>query len=447
MKKKLPIISISLILSIILVNCFCLFPMNEEKYSKFQIFNPSKQIETSNCGAHVDYFTTNRQVYYINENIIINSSWTKSSDPYDECFFQIHIINWSYNIIWESASFYEDGHLINTFNVSIEDDLDLDFEGQSTYLTVGLFYYTEDPHLELYWAEKPVKILREGNFSISNSSLNKNAFYEFEDINFNITYDLLYDTEYETGYMEIRIFNTTQDLIWNSTKYTDQGLDKNNNFDIPIQELALNFSESQTLNFTVFFFYNSTIRELHKTQSLYNETITIISLGGFTPIELSVLKEDVYEGGIITINAIWELDYEPPLESAYIRIKIYDYSDIMMWESPKYDNASLMEKTIYIDTFQLDLQPGSYYACFSYHLNSSIIPLEVEDTFFNSSFTISQQIGLFPYLYHSDSEKRSFFTNNAVIFPFILGIPALSIVVLVLISKKEKLLEDLAIEL
>jgi len=253
--------------------------MKEEKYYKSQFFNPSRTIEIADCTYFINYFTTNRGIYYINENMEINSSWNKDSGPWENSSLQIRILDSEYDIVWNSSEFYENGDNIEkNFTLSIENDLDLTFEGQSTYLTVSLFYFATDPLFEGYLDNNiTIKILKEGNFSIADLNFNRNIFYPDEILEINMTYELLYDLEDEISYIEFRVFNNNKELLWNSSKFNEEGTLIERNLTIPIHNLILcGFSRSISLNITLYYYYKSLIRPIEKQEYFCDTIIKVI---------------------------------------------------------------------------------------------------------------------------------------------------------------------------
>lgn len=84
---------------------------------------------------------TNQTEYYINEDIKINASWELFYNPINEiAYTQIHIVNSSDQIIWNSSKNSQIGTYEQNWTVSIE-EFDLDFKNDSYILFVKFFIY------------------------------------------------------------------------------------------------------------------------------------------------------------------------------------------------------------------------------------------------------------------------------------------------------------------
>jgi hypothetical protein len=65
-------------------------------------------------------------------------------------------------------------------------------------------------------------------------------------------------------------------------------------------------------------------------------------------------KDIYYNDEIIEINATYELDYAPS-ETSYIRIRILNISDHLLWETIEYHQEGNFSRTWYVDIKSLDL--------------------------------------------------------------------------------------------
>jgi len=83
----------------------------------------------------------------------------------------------------------------------------------------------------------------------------KEIYYNDETIYINASWNLDYDTG-DKSYVQIRIFNESNDLIWFSPKYNEKGI-SNKIWTVVINELNITFKNpSNILNIT-FFYYNA----------------------------------------------------------------------------------------------------------------------------------------------------------------------------------------------
>ncbi len=457
MKKKPHIISFSVAFFIILTTTFCFITIREDLYSYSQLFNRSEPIETAYTFFKINYLNTDREVYYLDESIKINASWDKEQIPDDppneESFFQIQILNYSYDILWNSSRFYENGDDIEkNFTLSIENDLDLIIEGQSIYLTVCLFYFCSDPPIEGHYNNKTIKILREGNFSIAELNFNRNIFYPDEFLEINMTYGLLYDLEYETSYIEFRLFNTTNELLWNSSKFYQEGVNIEKNLTIPVQSfINYDFNSSLSLKITIYYYYKSLISSIEKQGYFCNTTIEIIKKGLFNAIKLDLNKEFFYPDENIEIVASWELLYNPVYENCFVQIKIFNSLNNLIWNSSKFYDRNICEKNFNLKISKLNISNNnlydSYYIYIDYYFNSSIITFEITESYLNTSFIIYKKNNLLPFMFNFNKISKEIKTTNySIIILLISVLPFTSIIVILLLTKKRKILEDMTIE-
>ena len=84
---------------------------------------------------------------------------------------------------------------------------------------------------------------------------NKNTYCIDEQVHINASWTLTYNPANEISYIQIQIFNSYDDKIWNTSEYTEIGsIEKN--WTIEIQELDLDFSNyTNTLYIKCFSFY------------------------------------------------------------------------------------------------------------------------------------------------------------------------------------------------
>jgi hypothetical protein len=374
----------------------CNFNNKSRNGEFFPLLERKNAISAGEMGYIIRYFNTDKDVYYSNETIHINGSWYKFEDDpeYDISFFQFQILNCSNNnILWESEEYHENAFIgdppINkSVEVSIEDDLALDINC-STSLKASLFYHGQG---EYYTENKSILVLEEGNFSLLEWNINGNIFYLEESINVNLTYNLLYNFEYETSYVEIRVFNSTQHRIWNSSRFNQIGENITKSLNITVKELGINCNESITINVKLFYYYNSSIRPLEKHAYYCNETVEIIEKGNFTPIELNLNKNVFYPDETIEIFAAWQMSYNLEYETSIVQIRIYNLSNTLIWKSSKYneskDNLILNLKISQLNTSKKET---SCYISLYHYYNSSIGPLEKHAYYCNETVEIIEK--------------------------------------------------------
>ncbi len=87
------------------------------------------------------YFNSNKQGYYINENIQINASWELDYNQYNEiAYIQIQIFDCFNNIVWNSSEYDEIGFSEKSWNINII-NLNVSFTNGSNTLFIKFFSY------------------------------------------------------------------------------------------------------------------------------------------------------------------------------------------------------------------------------------------------------------------------------------------------------------------
>jgi len=116
-------------------------------------------------------------------------------------------------------------------------------------------------------------------FKITNASLNnfnldinKINFFSDEIIRVNASW-ILYNLNGEYSYIQIRLMNSSNDMLWKSSKFEENGF-INKNFSIKIKDLYLNFDDFN--RYTVFLLFYYYIYEISgQVSCLYLKNITI----------------------------------------------------------------------------------------------------------------------------------------------------------------------------
>ncbi|MHA2398909.1 MAG: hypothetical protein ACXADU_08470 [Promethearchaeota archaeon] len=65
-------------------------------------------------------------------------------------------------------------------------------------------------------------------------------------------------------------------------------------------------------------------------------------------------KDKYFVNENIEVNASWELDYNPINEECYIQIRVYDSSDVLIWNSTKFNEIGLFTESWSINITQLN---------------------------------------------------------------------------------------------
>ncbi|TXT64785.1 MAG: hypothetical protein BAJALOKI1v1_520011 [Promethearchaeota archaeon] len=417
-------------------------------------FREKTGIKSSDHGFDVNFLTSDKEVYYNNESIEINCSWDKIQDPdnppNEETYFQMRILTPTHSIVWSSERFYENGMGIQKdFVLSIENDLNVI---HSTNLTISLYYYASaNPATESYNHNTTIIILKEGNISISEMNLNKQVYYASEEITIHLIYDLSYDLEYEDSYIEFEIFNSTQDLIWNSSRFYENGNNIEKIVNITIQDLNLKINKSTLINITLHYYYQSNIRPLKKEYYFQNSTLEIVENPQFNATKLSINKQIFYYEEILKVNVSWNLSYTPEYETSYVQLIIFNKSQGLVWNSSKFFEEGIWEKQIEIKISELNVNWDNlfnpYYVCLLFYHNSFINSSEKAEIIFNITFVIEKKHEMLPIIAHSILNKAGTdLTRYDFFFIAIPAIPISAFVIVILFTKKKKLVEEIIVE-
>ncbi len=229
----------------------------------YPVPNNKWDFHSANSYWSVEYLTTDADVYYKNETIKINASWSLFYDQMAEnAFMQVRILNPSYGIIWNSSEFHEQGmNIQKTFNLSVQ-ELSLYLQNCSAPLTVTIFYYYFSYLYGDIWMfynqNKTISVLGFGFFNLNSFTSNKDLFYSDEYILLLTSWDLLYDIEKEVSYLQICIYNSSNQLLWNSSILDNNGINIENYFNISLNDLELYWNDSkQIINISLFYYYDS----------------------------------------------------------------------------------------------------------------------------------------------------------------------------------------------
>jgi len=89
-------------------------------------------------------FTSDKEIYYINENININASWELIYDPGHEIsYFQVQIFDIFNQILWNSSEYHEIGYSGKNWTINIE-FLNISFSNYTNTLFIKLYHFYID---------------------------------------------------------------------------------------------------------------------------------------------------------------------------------------------------------------------------------------------------------------------------------------------------------------
>ena len=131
------------------------------------------------------------------------------------------------------------------------------------------------------------------HFNLDSLSTDKNYYYIYEYLEINAKWELYYDIENdEVSFIQIQIYNSSNDLIWNSSEISNMGF-HNESWDIYIPDLALNLSRDSTQLYIKFYhFFDNGVQMI----STFRQTINITILKSELSCELIGFKDSMIFG-------------------------------------------------------------------------------------------------------------------------------------------------------
>mgnify|MGYP006281203255 CR=1 FL=1 len=240
-----------------------------------------KSLRSSYYDYSINYLKTDKDVYYINETIMINASWDLiQEDPKlgdNITYMQLRIFEG--DLIWSSEQIHQLGDNIQ-YNCSLTLQTILNLTGDATEITVSLYHYKEEDFgesiSEAYLNNKSVEVLRVCRVNNIKLDLSQNFLFPEDDIFINLSWDLFYNSAYESSYIQLQIFRSEQQLVWNSSKIFEKGANCTRNFNISISDLEQKpLDHEEVLLITCYYYYKSLIRPISNSCYFANQTIII----------------------------------------------------------------------------------------------------------------------------------------------------------------------------
>ncbi|TFF98828.1 MAG: hypothetical protein EU547_00005 [Promethearchaeota archaeon] len=410
-----------------------------------------KTPQSSSYYYDIHYLELNNTLFYMNETIGINASWDLSQEgapfPDGRAFMQIQIYN-NNTLLWESEEFEEIGENIqHDFSILVSDLIN-----DSAELVVTIFHYKEEDWgssiSRFYLNNKSIYILKYGQINNLNLEINSSVLFLDEIFLLNLSWDLLYTNEYENSYIQIQIYNSTNELIWNSSKIVKRGVNLTRCFNISISDLNTCWNKPQdTLSIYCFYYYESLIRPILTEKYFLNQTIIILECGRVKDISLRVNQDILDYDQNIIINASWSMQYEAVYENSYIQIQIYNSTNELIWNSSKiFERGMNLNRCFNISISDLNIcwnkPQDTLFIRFYYYYKSLIRPILTEK--YHSNYTII--IGEI-----DSSSKIGFKQNGFLILTISSAISSsclFSVILasLTLLKKKKKYVKDIVIE-
>ncbi|MHA1758070.1 MAG: hypothetical protein ACTSVV_14955 [Promethearchaeota archaeon] len=289
------------------------------------------------------YFNIDKQTYYINENIKINSSWTLYyNENTSQAYFQVVILNNQNELIWSSPSYSEQGLIIKNWTVKL-DELNINFNGTHSLLFINLLYHYSDLSgtFDTYVRSISINIIKL-NITCElvgfKNIINYGDLLRFQAIFHNILHDSLlykFNVSLQIFFNHKLIYNTNFSLLENGSIK----IILNSAKDLRIGTNLLKFSilENKYYNNQIFY-YNL---KVNKLKVYIDKKITPELLN-----ENSILK--IYSSFYYFLNG-----NILPLKEYFIKLKILEKDRMVYERSYLTDNNGIIEITIKIKNLEL----------------------------------------------------------------------------------------------
>ncbi|MFW9829044.1 MAG: hypothetical protein ACFFEY_15820 [Candidatus Thorarchaeota archaeon] len=140
-------------------------------------------------------------------------------------------------------------------------------------------------------------------YNLLSLETDKELYFVDESIKINASWELNYNIKNEISYIQIHIINDFDQIIWNSSKYNDIGVNQDN-WTVPIANLILDSNISSFILYVkLFLFYFH--KEIMNTIRTYLETIKISVIKRNVSCQLTGYKEHLKFGEAISFSAFF----------------------------------------------------------------------------------------------------------------------------------------------
>jgi len=373
------------------------------------------------------FLETNQTEYLINEDIKINASWELYYNPVNEiAYTQIHILNSSDHMIWNSSRNNQIGTYEQNWTVNIE-EFNLDFRNNSyiLYVKFFMFYFHIDTTNTMYTYLETIEI-RVMRRNISCELIGYENHITFgENLLFTAKfYDETSEIIQNLSYQTVLFLISFDDTIIHRCNYTT-----NESGVISIHLSALTHLKLGK-NFLIFSITNN---------SLYNDSefiYEIIVEKNDLIIEILTFNNDLNKGEDLEIklSCYYYINQSKQwLENYNLLIKIYNNKTLTYINESETNNLGILEVSITQDSF-------------SDHQTTQNFTVNI---FFNGTYSLDNKTLILSLNLNQDIIPETQNTFPITIFSFtsvlIVIMVFLSYVIINKKSKSEKLLSELVI--
>ena len=252
-------------------------------------------------------------------------------------------------------------------------------------------------------------------FKLDSLSTDKNFYYIYEYLEINAKWELYYDIENdEVSFIQIQIYNSFNDLIWNSSEISNMGFN-DDSWDIYFPDLELNLSRDSTQLYIKFYhFFDNRVQAI----STFRQTINITILKSELSCELIGFKDSMIFGDAMNFTVkIFETGNNTVLinQSVFLNLKynttwIYSREFSTNEEGEIYLNlSSLYDLNIGVNELNFIINDSIIYnpIQFSYTIKVNRIPIIVNITQCEKDESTSEVNLELRYYYYFDGKVVS----------------------------------------
>lgn len=386
------------------------------------VINP---VNAFNCNLIT--LETNKTEYYINEDIKINASWELYYNPANEiAYTQIHILDNSDQIIWNSSKNNQIGTLEQSWTVNIEEFI-LDYRNDSYILFIKffIFYFQIDTTNTMYTYLETIEI----RAIKRNVACELIGYKDHIKLGENVSLIVKFYTESSES-----VFNLTNETIQFLTSFNNLTIYYSNYTTDTVGTINLHISSLTHLklgqNFLIFLITNN--RVFNDSKFIYEIYVEK------NPIFIDVIRfsETLKRNEDLEINLFFYYYFNQslkPLANYNILLNIVDNKTLVFINEYKTDKFGILAITLSQELFNFNQKSREF-----------IINIYFNGTYFLDNKTLSLNLNLDPEI---NSEINNSFQINFLSFVSIL------IIILILFSymitnkrsKSEKLLTEIIV--
>ena len=273
----------------------------------------------------------------------------------------------------------------------------------------------------------------EGYFYPYNFNTDKEQYFADDIIETNASWFLSYDQENEISYIQIRIFNSLNSLIWNSPEYHEIGTSENgytiqhiNN--VSIKELDLSFNNNTTtIIITLFLYYLSSMPPMVTTEYYLNKTINIQKKELIC--ELGGLREEVTYGEQLNLSvSFFDFDNQTYLSNFSCIVEIINNNSKLFYKEysanhstnilfiiPSIYNMSIGMNILNITIIEFDIYD---HKSFFFFISVNKVPILTRIIEYKDKFISHENLYLKIYHFYLNNNIEIPLGNHSIFFQF-----------------------------